>query len=371
MFLTIKIVSVCHNIAHVYNNFYKPPIWIYHFICEYGIIYIFFFCLFLFFSIIIQPSMFRKDDVRVRFIDDDKNDDVINLEPPSNTNNDNPVGSIVAAIHKQRVKKTAALPKNTIADPAGVIIYEHVKLAGVKADSMKKIITLLANKENFDPKILSDVSQLIDKDVIEGLALLFNSYRGYIRRNVRNDTNKSLKLKRLDDEFKDISFKIMTSIPHIRLSSMGKEFHAMMCDADVNPFKAHKIIDSRFDILAQKLQHQIDDTYTLNNSAVCLPHNIMPPCRDKKCPLPHACSTCGGRDHIATDSRCPKFHYMKEWFLKRNIEINRYYQNKSKKPYRQNRNYDYPQSPHYDRRQNQNLPNNRYNNNRNNRDEKY
>ena len=272
--------------------------------------------------------MFHRDNLRVTF-EDDRDDDIdpINL----NDNNDNnPVGSIVAAIHKQQVKKTAALPKNTIADPAGVIIYNYIKLAGVKADPMKKVITLLANKDKFEPKLLSDVSQFLSSNRIEAFALVYNASLDYLERNVKNDVNKSIKIKKLREVFKQIAFKVLQSIPQIKVSSMSKEFHAMICNADMNPYTANDTISQRFDILSQQLQHQIDDNYQFDTSFVCLVHNVMPPCKDTKCPSPHVCAVCGHKGHIITDPRCPKYHNNKEWFIKRLIEVNKYYNNKSK-----------------------------------------
>ena len=57
----------------------------------------------------------------------------------------------------------------------------------------------------------------------------------------------------------------------------------------------------------------------------------MNPCKDTKCPAPHICALCGSPDHHALDPRCPKYYTLKDWFVKRNVEINKYYQNKSRR----------------------------------------
>ena len=240
--------------------------------------------------------MFNKNDLHVSFIDDNKDDEMIDLTSSNEMEDENPVSSIVAAIHKQRVKKTAALPKNTIADPAGVIIYEFLKLAGVKADPLKRIISLMAKTDKFDPKILSDVSQLVSTNHFEAFALLYNSFYGYVQRNVKNDSNKALKLKKLEAVFKEIAFITLQSVTHIKVSSMNKEFHALKCDSDMNIYNAHNTIKERFNILSQRLQHQIDESYEFESITACLIHNIMNPCKDSKCPLPHICAGCGKRD---------------------------------------------------------------------------
>ena len=147
-----------------------------------------------------------------------------------------------------------------------------------------------------------------------------------------------------------------------------------MCDYDANIFHAHTTIKERFNILSQRLQHQIDESYEFDSIGACLIHNIMNPCKDSKCHFPHICANCGKRDHVVTDTRCPKYQFMKDWFIKRLIEINKYYSNKSKKSKgypsisnnRYQRNYGYNR---YDRNQNSlnQPPNHQYNNNTDNR----
>ena len=275
--------------------------------------------------------MFHKDDLRGHFVEND-NDIDSNTGPHSDDDDiPNPVSSIVAAIHKQQSKKTAALPKNTIADPAGVILYEYIKLAGVKADALKKMVSLLLDKKQFQPKLLSDVSLVVSKNRIEGLAMVYNAYRQFMFKNIKNDINKEKNKKLLQEVFDKIAFLILSSIPQIKISSMAKEFHAMICNADINPFEANKVIKKRFDILGQKLQHQVDESYSFDSTFPCLIYNTMNPCKDTKCPAPHICGLCGSSDHHALDPRCPKYHNLKDWFIKRNVEINKYYQNKSKR----------------------------------------
>ena len=166
--------------------------------------------------------MFHKDDLHVHFMDDDNDNDSDN-EPLSGTDvASNPVGSIVAAIQKQQSKKNAALPKNTIADPAGVILYEHIKIAGVKADALKTMIGLILDKKPFQPKLLSDVSQVVSTNRIEGLAMVFNAWFGFLLKELKNDINKDRKRKLLQEVFNKMAFSILSSIPQIKISSMGK-----------------------------------------------------------------------------------------------------------------------------------------------------
>ena len=236
-----------------------------------------------------MPSMFHKDDLRVHCLADiniDESDD----EPISDNDlMSNPVGSIVAAIHKQQSKKTAALPKNTIADPAGVILYDHIKVAGVKADALKRMVSLLLNKKQFQPKLLSDTTQIIASNRIEGFAMVYKAIYYYMFNNIKNDVNRDEKRKILQEVFNKIAFLILSHIPQIKISSMAKEFHAMVCDSDVNPFRSDEIIKKRFDILAQKLQHQVDESYSFDAIFPCLVQNTINPCKDQNVQLLRWC----------------------------------------------------------------------------------
>ena len=58
--------------------------------------------------------MFHEYDLRVHFADDDDLDDSNNETHTDDDIATNPVGSIVAAIHKQQSKKNADLQKNII-----------------------------------------------------------------------------------------------------------------------------------------------------------------------------------------------------------------------------------------------------------------
>ena len=70
--------------------------------------------------------MFYKADMLVTFSDDDNDAVIPDFDISENDKvEENPMLPIVSAIHEQRLKKTAALPKSMMADLAGVIIYEY------------------------------------------------------------------------------------------------------------------------------------------------------------------------------------------------------------------------------------------------------
>ena len=225
-----------------------------------------------------------------------------------------------------------------------MIVYAYIKLAGVKADSIKRIIQLLSGKDKFEPKILSDLSQFTRFNRIENLALLYNAYRSYVAENLKNNVHKERKLNTLGTVFKDISFTV-------KISSLNEKFQSIMCDPVINPFGANEMIEKRFENLNQKLQHQTDDSFTFENTSACIVHNVVNPCKDIKCGYPHICSLCGDRDHTALELRCAKPHTVKDWFVKRMTEVNRYYNTKSKR----SRNFS------NNRGSARNIPYNRYN----------
>ena len=66
-----------------------------------------------------QCNMFHKFNLNHYLYD--KNSD-------EEHNNDNPVGSIIAAIQQQQAKKNARLPKNNISDPMGVMVHNIISL---------------------------------------------------------------------------------------------------------------------------------------------------------------------------------------------------------------------------------------------------
>ena len=296
--------------------------------------------------------MFNKDDVHVLFLDE--HDDDIDFIESNNMSDKNPISKIVADIHKQQMKKSANLPKNTVASPAGVIVYEYIKLAGVKADPVKQLIRMLSNEEKFDPKILSDLSTLAVHDRMIVFAILFNSHYDHLKRNIKKDINKSQKLTALENEFKDIAFVTLQSIPQTKISSMNKEYHAIMCNPDTNPYRLNDAMKARFNILNQKLQHQVDESYSFDNVSACLVHNTMPPCKDAKCEFPHNWSLCGEADHALLDLRCPKRHKGREWYVKRMNEVNRYYNSKSRRT--RNYNGNRPSNRNYQRYRNGHYP---------------
>ena len=114
-----------------------------------------------------QPSMFHRNYL-IRFEYNDKDTD-----DADDYDKINPVAYIIAIIQKQQAKKTATLPKNNISDLMEVIVYNFIKLSGVQANSAKRIVILLSNKTKYDPKILSNMSDLLQINCMEALAFMF------------------------------------------------------------------------------------------------------------------------------------------------------------------------------------------------------
>ena len=271
-----------------------------------------------------QSSMFHRDDLLWS-----QNDDV-NTDDGDNVNITNPVGPIIADIQKQQAKKTARLPKNNISDPMGVMIYNFIKLAGVKANPAKRIITLLSNKDKYDPKILSNMSELLQTNRFEPLALMFESTLDYYRRGIKSDPHKQQHIQTMENVFKNISYILIKSALNTKIQSIAQEFHATFCDVDMDPFQADKSIADRLDVLKQQLQHQLNDTYQFDNLCPCLRHNLSPPCKIKNCPWPHICR-CGNSDHIMTDKHCPKYHMDDEKWFKKIKGMNNYHSKRANK----------------------------------------
>ena len=166
-----------------------------------------------------QPNMFHKHDADDFTYDaEDTDDDAYNNN--NNTNND-PVNPIVAAIQRQQAKKTARLPKNNVSDPMRVIVHNHVKLAGVQAKSAKRIITLLANKSKYDPKTLSNMTELLQTNAMKAIALLFKATLNCYERVIKSDEQKRKHLHFLEKAFKDISGSTIRSTLKVKIKSMA------------------------------------------------------------------------------------------------------------------------------------------------------
>ena len=275
-----------------------------------------------------QPDMFHKYDLNGYVYDNDIDTDDNDNE--DNFNNNNPVGPIIAAIQKQQAKKTARLPKNNISDPMGVMVHNYIKLAGVQANPAKRIVTLLSNKVKYDPKILSNMTELLQTNRMEAIALMFEATLDCYQRAIKSDKHKQKCLQLLENIFKDISYNIIRSTLKIKIKSMAQEFHAAFCDADLDPYKSDKVIRDRLDILKQQLQHQINDEYQFDSKCPCLRHNLSPPCKIKNCPWRHVCR-CGASDHIMTDRHCPNHHMDDEKFFKKIKGMNLYHTKRANK----------------------------------------
>ena len=303
-----------------------------------------------------QSNMFHKFNLDHYVYDDDIEDE---------RDNDNPVGSIIAAIQQQQAKKKARLPKNNISDPMGVMVHNFIKLAGVQANSAKRIVMLLSNKQKYEPKLLSNISELLQTNRMEPLALMFEATRDCYQRGVRKDIDNQQYKQSIQNVFKNIAYNIMQSSLKIKISSMAQEFHATFCDADLDPMNADKNIEERFKILNQQLQHQIDNNYQFDSMCPCLRHNLSPPCKVKNCPWPHICR-CGAADHIMSDRHCKKYHLDDDKFFKKINGMNTYHAKRANKANKYDKWKNYGTFPN-NQSQNQPSNNDRNDNNDNNR----
>ena len=146
-----------------------------------------------------------------------------------------------------------------------------------------------------------------------------------------NSSDKNKKLKLLESVFKEIAYRSLKAISQVKLNTMNKEFHAIICNADVNQFQIDKEVESRYEVLKQQLQHQIDHSIVFKHVSACLIHNTMTQCKNTKCEHPHVCSLCADADHVATDPRCPKAIGSMDWYFKRMNEVHRYHSDESRK----------------------------------------
>ena len=270
-----------------------------------------------------QPSMFHKNDMARYYVgsSDDEQD---------NDDYSNPIGPVFDAIQKQRAKQRARLPKNNISDPVGVIIHNFIKLAGVHAIPAKIIISLLANKDKYDPKLLSNMSDLLNTNRFEPLAILYVAIKQYYMRYMTSRYKNKLSSQQLTLVFNNIANEILETATSVHIKSIAQEMHAMFSDPELDPLEADKVLKERFTVLKQQLQHQINNQYKFDIIAPCLVHNLTPPCKIKGCNRPHICR-CGATDHIMSDKRCPMYHKNDDTFFDKINSMNNYHARRANK----------------------------------------
>ena len=114
--------------------------------------------------------------------------------------------------------------------------------------------------------------------------MVMNSFENYLIRHVKsNDNNKEAKIQAIRAVMARAAHVILRWLPHIRVSSQTKEIYSAICDDDTNPLKFDVILEKRFQIQSQKLQHQYPDDWTFPIPTICPVFNFMSPCKDKKC----------------------------------------------------------------------------------------
>ena len=79
------------------------------------------------------------------------------------------------------------------------------------------------------------------------------------QRGIKSGKHKQKCLQLLGKVFKNVSYNIIRSTLKAKIKRMAQEFHAAVCDADLDLYKSVKVMRDRLD--AQKL------------------HNLPPPCR--------------------------------------------------------------------------------------------
>ena len=163
-------------------------------------IYIHFANLFIFFHYLKQPDMFHKYYLNGYACDGD--DDAAADDVDHNNDDNGLVGPIIAAIQKQQAKKTARLPKNNISDSLRVIVHNSIELAGRPANPAKRIVTLLSNEMKYDPKILSNVTELLQTNRMKAIAFMFEATIDCYQRGIKPDKQNQKCLQSLDKVFK-------------------------------------------------------------------------------------------------------------------------------------------------------------------------
>ena len=139
------------------------------------------------------------------------------------------MGPVIATIQKQQAKNTVRLPKKTISDPMGIMVPIYVNLAGVQMNAAKRVLTLLSNKSKCDPKMLSNMTELLQTNGMAAVALMFEATLLFYQRGVKSDEQKQKHLHLLEKVFKDISYNIIRSKLQVKIKSTFGATHILAC----------------------------------------------------------------------------------------------------------------------------------------------
>ena len=262
-----------------------------------------------------QPSMFHKGD---RSYEKGSDDDIYDMDF------DNPIGPIFDAIQKQRAKQRATIPRNSISDPVGVMIHQYIKTAGVKARPAKRILALLSEKGKYEPKILSNLSDMLNTNRFEPITIMIVAIKHHFLKYYKSINRNNNMTRSLESVFNNISFYILKTAMSVHIKSIAQEIHAVFNDPDLDPLKADQEVKDRLDSLNQQLQHQIKEDYQFDISPSCVRHNLSPPCKVKNCTMPHVCR-CGATTHTMTDKQCPLYTKEDDAFFDKITNMNNYH----------------------------------------------
>ena len=115
-------------------------------------------------------------------------------------------------------------------------------LAGVH-NASKRIITSSSIEDEYDPKLLSNVSDLLNTNRFEPLVILHIAKKQHYMRQVtsKNDKN-NLSSEYLSMVFNNIANKILETAMSLHVKSMAQETHATFSNPDLGPLKADKVL---------------------------------------------------------------------------------------------------------------------------------
>ena len=86
-----------------------------------------------------------------------------------------------------------------------VMVHNYIKLACVQANSAKHIETLLSNQIKYDSKRLLNMTELLQTNRMEAIALTFEATLDCYQRGIICDEHEQKCLQLLENAFKDIS----------------------------------------------------------------------------------------------------------------------------------------------------------------------
>ena len=138
-----------------------------------------------------------------------------------------------------------------ISDPMRVTAHDCIKLAGVQANSAKRIITSLSCNSKYDQKVLANMTDSLWTNRIKPVALIFKATLNGFQRGLKPGNQKQKHIRSSDNVFKNASHDVISFTLKVKITvRMWSPCCILWCRYDAN-----EAMRDRSELLKQQHQH--------------------------------------------------------------------------------------------------------------------